>query len=302
MGSLPRTVNACQFAILRSKSCVCLCYNSCVGTLYLVATPIGNLEDISLRALRILGEVTLIAAEDTRRTGKLLAHYQIKTPLISYFEHNKLARGTKILEALEENEVALVSDAGTPSLSDPGYELVQEAIAAGHRVSPIPGASALLSALVASGLPTNTFLFLGYIPRKENARKKMLEELIDEPRTFIFFEVPHRLQESLAALEDVFGAERPIAIGREMTKMHEEILRGSIAEMRTHFKKNAARGELTLVIGGQLDPLSWSAEEVRIEVSNRLRSGLRPSKVASEVAAESGWLRREVYKITQEAK
>lgn len=268
----------------------------------MVATPIGNLEDITLRALRILGEVALIAAEDTRRTGKLLSHYQIKTSLISYFEQNKLARIAKILDELEESDVAIVSDAGTPSLSDPGFELVQAVLAAGHQVSPIPGASALLSALIVSGLPTDAFTFLGYVPRKQTARKKMLEELINERRTLIFFEVPQRLQNSLAVMEDVFGAERPIAIGREMTKMYEEILRGSIAEMRTHFMNIEPRGELTLVIGGQRDSLSWSADQVRIEVGKRLRSGLKPSRVASEVAAESGWLRRDVYKIAQEVK
>ena len=268
----------------------------------MVATPIGNLEDITLRALRILGEVSLIAAEDTRRTGKLLSHYEINTPLISYFEHNKLARIAKILENLEMGAVALVSDAGTPNLSDPGFELVQSVLAAGHLVSPIPGASAPLSALTASGLPSDAFIFLGYIPRKQSARRNMFEGLSSERRTLIFFEAPHRLQSSLAMLEDVFGAGRPIAIGREMTKMHEEILRGSIAEMRTHFGTVKPRGELTLVIGGLREPGSWSEEEVRVEVSNRLRDGLKPSRVASDVAAESGWLRREVYKITQEEK
>jgi 16S rRNA (cytidine1402-2'-O)-methyltransferase len=168
-----------------------------MGILYLVATPIGNLEDISARALRILGEVDLIAAEDTRQTHKLLAHFHINTPLTSYYEHNKLTKLQMVLEALQKGPVALVSDAGTPALNDPGYELVRAALENGHEVSPIPGASAPISALVASGLPTYSFVFLGYLPRKSSERMQLLEQVKDYPHTLIFLEAPHRLLASL---------------------------------------------------------------------------------------------------------
>jgi 16S rRNA (cytidine1402-2'-O)-methyltransferase len=196
-----------------------------MGTLYLVATPIGNLEDITLRALRLLREADLIAAEDTRHTGRLLAHYGIHTPQISYHEHNKLTRLDTVLQALETGNVALVSDAGTPGLSDPGYELVRTAIAHGFTVVPIPGPSALTAALVASGLPSDAFVYLGFLPRRQNDRRRLLHELCDERRTLVAFETAPRLAATLQDIEEILG-ERGIVVARELTKLYEEIWRG----------------------------------------------------------------------------
>ena len=198
-----------------------------MSTLYLVATPIGNLEDISARGLRVLRDVKLIAAEDTRQTNKLLQRYDIHTPSLSYHEHNKLVRLEWVLEALQGGDVALVSDAGTPALNDPGYELVRAVIDAGHVVSPIPGACAPIAALVASGLPTDSFLYLGYLPRKSSERQSLLSSVCDLPYTLIFLEAPHRLLASLEDLQVILG-DRKIALGRELTKLHEEIFRGSL--------------------------------------------------------------------------
>lgn len=194
-----------------------------MGTLYLVATPIGNLEDISLRALRILAEVGLIAAEDTRQTRKLLNHYGISTHAISYHEFNKLSRIDEILEKLAAGDVALVSDAGTPGLNDPGYELVREVLSNGYKVSPLPGPSAPLAALVSSGLPTDAFLYLGYLPRKSSERRQKIKQAAGQPYTLIFLEAPHRIVEALEDLQTILG-DRQAAAARELTKLHEEIV------------------------------------------------------------------------------
>jgi 16S rRNA (cytidine1402-2'-O)-methyltransferase len=271
-----------------------------VGTLYLVATPIGNLEDISQRALRVLREVDLIAAEDTRQTRKLLTRYEIDTPLISYHEHNKLKRKKRLLSALEEGDLALVSDAGTPGLSDPGFLLISAALEAGHPISPIPGPSAPIAALVASGLPSDSFLFLGYLPRKRVERTKLLESLARERRTLIAFEAPHRLRAALEDLGEILGKERPVAVCRELTKLHEEIVRGTISYAYEHFTRHDPRGEFTLVIGGSSSAERWDEEAVRLELNVRLAEGLSPSEAAREVAAVSGWPRREVYRLTME--
>jgi 16S rRNA (cytidine1402-2'-O)-methyltransferase len=271
-----------------------------MGILYLVATPIGNLEDITLRALRVLGEVGTIAAEDTRHTRKLLSHYQIRTPLLSYHEHNKDARKDQILQALEDGDVALVSDAGTPGLSDPGYELVQAALEAEHQVSPIPGASAPIASLVASGLPTDTFVFLGYLPRRAAERRKLLASLTDERRTMIAFEAPHRLLGSLQEMEAQFGAERRTAICRELTKLHEEFLRGTLAELKAHFQSTKPRGEITLVIAGKPSEERWQEPAVLKQLQACLDQGLKPSDAARRVAAQSGWTRQEVYRLSLE--
>jgi 16S rRNA (cytidine1402-2'-O)-methyltransferase len=220
-----------------------------MGTLYLVSTPIGNLEDLSPRALRILQEVRLIAAEDTRVTRKLLAHFGVHTPLTSYFEHNKLAKLDTVLASLVGGDVALVSDAGTPALNDPGYELVQAALEIGHTVCPVPGPSAPIAALVASGLPTDAFLFLGYLPRKPAERRTLLEQVAGYPFTLIFLEAPHRLVEALADLQSALG-DREIAAARELTKVHEEIWRGNLTEARQYFDGKTPRGEFTLVVAG----------------------------------------------------
>ncbi len=270
-----------------------------MGTLYLVATPIGNLEDISLRALRTLREVGLIAAEDTRRTRQLLAHFDISTRLTSYFEHNKLAKLDAILAALEVGAVALVSDAGTPTLSDPGYELVRAALAAGHTVVPIPGPSALLAALSASGLPSDAFVYLGFLPRKAGERRQLLASVAAEPRTLVAFEAPHRLLESLTDIEAVLG-DRPVAVARELTKLHEEIVRAPASQARRHFERQGVLGEVTLVIGGAATA-AWDLERVRAELARLLRSGAPKKEAARLVARTAGWSPRDVYRLATEA-
>jgi len=268
-----------------------------MGTLYLVATPIGNLEDISARALRLLREVRLIAAEDTRQTGKLLSHFKIHTPLTSYYEHNKLAKLDAILEALAQGDVALVSDAGTPALNDPGYELLRAALQAGHNVSPIPGPSAPVAALVASGLPTDAFLYLGYLPRKSSERRRAAKEIAALPYTLIFLETPHRL---LDALDDLLAelGDRPACAARELTKLHEEFVRGPLSLVREHFRQNAPRGEFTLVIGGATSSGQDRWDEVRLEnaLQDSLSRGGPVKEAAGRLAEESGWPRREVYR------
>ncbi len=267
-------------------------------TLYLVATPIGNLEDISARALRTLREVGLIAAEDTRHTGKLLAHFSIRTRLTSYHDHSKQAKLDAVLNALEMHDVALVSDAGTPGINDPGYELVRAALDAGHTVSPIPGPSAPIAALAASGLPTDTFLYLGYLPRKRKARRELLDSVAAHSYTLIFLETPHRL---LVALEDMQTvlSNRQITVARELTKLHEEIFHGTIAAAHAYFTERAPRGEFTLVVAGQTcgTQEKWTEERLRTALAARLTEDKPPSQLAREIAAEAGWGRRAVYRI-----
>lgn len=276
-----------------------------MGILYLVATPIGNLEDISARALRTLREARLIAAEDTRHTRQLLTHFDIHTPLTSYYEHNKLAKLEQILAALAGGDVALVSDAGTPAINDPGYELVKAALAAGHTVSPIPGPSAPIAALAASGLPTDAFLYLGYLPRKPGERRALLQTVAGLPYTLILLETPHRLQEALADLAAVLG-ERPMAAAREMTKLHEEIVRGSVAELQTHFTTHEPRGEFTLVVGGARqeteDRGRWADAQVLAAVREGLADGKPARELATELAKPSGWPRREIYDLINRQK
>jgi len=274
-----------------------LCYNSSVGKLYLVATPIGNLEDITLRALRILQEVNLIAAEDTRRTRKLLRHHGIQTPLISYHEHSKEARLEARLKALAEGDLALVSDAGTPGLSDPVYELVQAALEEGHVVHPIPGPSAPVAALVASGFSSDQFIFLGYLPRRRQERQQLLSALKMELRTAICFEAPHRLYDSLDDMLAAWGGERRVAICRELTKLHEEILRGPLNEIAAQVKAREPRGEYTIVVEGAQGERRWSEAEVRAALADHLRAGLSPSQAARELAYISGWRRQDIYRL-----
>jgi 16S rRNA (cytidine1402-2'-O)-methyltransferase len=271
-----------------------------VGTLYLVSTPIGHLEDITLRALRVLQEAALIASEDTRQTRKLLDRYGLHTRQVSYHEHSPPSRLASLMRALERGDVALVSDAGTPGLSDPGYALVRAAVELGHTVRPIPGASAPLAALVASGLPADAFSFLGYLPRQRAERRRLLEAHAGDGVTLIFFEVPHRLRAAMADLEAVFGADRQAAIGRELTKVHEEIRRGSLAELRRHFAEVEPRGEFTLVIAGAGAAERWGEAQVRAALRERSRQGDPPSRAAREVALVSGWPRSEVYRLTLE--
>lgn len=269
-----------------------------MGTLYLVATPIGNLEDISARARRILGEVGLIAAEDTRQTRKLLTHFDIHTPTTSYYEHNKLSKLDNILAALEAGDVALVSDAGTPALNDPGYELVRAALQAGHMVSPLPGACAPIAALVASGLPTDSFLYLGYLPRKASERRQFIQNIEHLPYTLILLESPHRLVEALADLETILG-DRQMAVARELTKLHEEILRMPIARARRHFDEHPPRGEFTLVVAGNhpQEAEKWSEAHLMLAIMTGLNRDEASAALAARLASESGWERREVYKL-----
>jgi 16S rRNA (cytidine1402-2'-O)-methyltransferase len=220
------------------------------GILYVISTPIGNLEDISLRALRVLREVDLVAAEDTRHTRGLLTHYDIHTQLTSYHDFNKEEKaGVLIQRILEGASVALVSDAGTPTLSDPGYYLITRSIASGITVSPIPGASALLAALAVSGLPTDAFIFEGFLPKKKGARARRLTELSSQRRTLVFFESPHRISAALKEMLVIFG-DRRAALARELTKVHEEVLRGRISELVQRIEEKAIRGEISLVIEG----------------------------------------------------
>jgi len=269
-----------------------------VGTLYLVSTPIGNLEDITLRALRVLKEVSLIAAEDTRRARVLARRYEIDTPITSYFEGNKLTKLGRVLEALEVGDIALISEAGTPGLSDPGYELIRAAIERAIPVVPVPGPSAPITALVVSGLPSDSFVYLGFLPRRRSARRQVLTEVAEERRTLVAFEAPHRLRESLADIEAVFG-DRPLVVCRELTKLHEEVWRGTVAQARTHFGEVEPRGEFTLVIGGAAgEPGRWSEEQVRAALDELLAQGLTRPAAARSVAAVSGWSRAEVYEFS----
>ncbi|HXV97448.1 MAG TPA: 16S rRNA (cytidine(1402)-2'-O)-methyltransferase [Anaerolineae bacterium] len=273
-----------------------------MGTLYLVATPLGNLEDITLRSLRILREVSLIATEDTRTTGQLMKHFEIRCPLVSYYEHNKVTRLERVLEALAEGDVALVSEAGTPLISDPGYELVRAAIERGFKVISIPGPSALTAALPASGLPLDRFLFLGFLPRKAGERRRLLAEVKSQKATLVFFEAPHRLRDTLTDMIDILGADRPVAAGRELTKLHEEIWRGTLAEARREWEQREPRGEFTLVVGGAPPALNWDQAQVKTALSEALAGGGSLTDAARQIAIQSGWGRREIYALAQKLK
>jgi 16S rRNA (cytidine1402-2'-O)-methyltransferase len=234
--------------------------NPTKGTLYVVSTPIGNREDITLRALRILKEVDLIAAEDTRHTSLLLRHFGIQTPLTSYFEGNELKKKEFILHKLRQGlRVALVSDAGTPGISDPGFRLVQTAIEHQIPIVPIPGASAVIAALSVSGLPTDAFIFSGFLPHKMKKRRDLLKELADVRKTLIFYESPHRISETLNDIFDILG-DREMVVTRELTKIYEEVLRGKVSEVRTKIGERKLKGEITLVISGK--PRKKTDEEI----------------------------------------
>jgi 16S rRNA (cytidine1402-2'-O)-methyltransferase len=269
------------------------------GTLYLVATPIGNLEDLTLRALRVLREADLIACEDTRQTGKLLAHFGVDKPMVSYHEHNEAGRTPELVAKLEAGaNIALVSDAGTPLVSDPGYRLVAAAIGAGIPVVPIPGASAVLGALAAAGLPTDAFRFGGFLPAKTGQRKKALERLRDENCTMIFYEAPHRILDALSDVSAVYG-ERPVVVARELTKLHEEFLRGTAEEVRTRLAaRPSVKGEITLLIGkGAPVPADTPVDEAVRELEQK---GVPRMDAIKQVARERGLSKRDVYKqLTQ---
>ena len=269
------------------------------GCLYLVATPIGNLEDITLRALRVLKEADLIACEDTRQTQKLLQHYAIHKEMVSYHAHNELTRAPELVIQLEEGaQVALVSDAGTPVVSDPGHRLVVLCLRHHIPVVPIPGPSAFVAALAASGMPTDEFLFVGFLPSRAGARRKKLDALKSEPRALVLYEAPHRLAETLADAADVLGT-RHAVVAREVTKIHEEFLRGSLPELRDAASKRTPRGEITLLIGPALEgemqaipamPLKQRVEQLEAE------SGLDRKAALKQAARERGLGKREAYK------
>ncbi len=265
-----------------------------MGSLYLVGTPIGNLGDITLRALEVLRRVPLIAAEDTRTTRKLLSHFDIHCPLISYYEHNRIQRQGQILAALASGDVALVSDSGMPSISDPGYHLVRRAIEEGFPVVPVPGPNAAIAALAASGLPTDTFTFVGFLPRQKAQRLERLGELAWLDQTLIFYEAPSRVAASFQDLLEGLG-DRRIAVARELTKMHEEIWRGTLSEAARHFS-DEPRGEFTLVIEGRTEPV-WTEEAVRQGLSRLHDLGLPPADAARDVASMSGWPKSRVYRL-----
>jgi len=262
--------------------------------LYIVATPIGNLEDISLRAVRTLREVKLIAAEDTRRTKQLLATYDIKTPVTSYHEHNKWTKLEYILGCLEGGDVALVCNAGMPGISDPGYELILAANRRGIPVVPIPGPSVVITALVVSGLPTERFIYIGFLPRKAGSRRRLLQSVADESGTIVVLESPHRLRAALNDILLVLG-DRKVAVCRELTKIHEEVFRGTISQAIEHFTQ--PRGEFTLVIEGKGEKEKPQlTEAIERQLHSLRQSGVTAKEAIARVAGETGLSKRELYR------
>lgn len=265
-----------------------------MSTLYVVATPIGNLEDISLRALRILREVKLIAAEDTRKTKRLLNNYDIKTPMTSYYEHNKITKLDYVLDCLGEGDVALVSEAGTPGISDPGYELIKAAWEKDISVVPIPGASAIVSALSVSGLPTDRFTYLGFLPRKSGTRIKLLDSVKIDPGTLIIFESPHRLKDTMNDILEILG-DRNMVVCRELTKIHEELFRGTLREAIDYFIE--PRGEFTLIIEGEKEKKGSQLTKDIVDQLHQMReSGIPAREAIGRISKETGLSRKELYR------
>ncbi|NOY12819.1 MAG: 16S rRNA (cytidine(1402)-2'-O)-methyltransferase [Deltaproteobacteria bacterium] len=270
------------------------------GTLFVVATPIGNLEDMTYRAVRILQQVDLIAAEDTRHSRKLLDHYVIRTPLISYHEHNEQQRSVQLIEKLRAGEsLALISDAGTPCISDPGYRLVSRCRQAGLPVVAVPGPSALIAALSISGLPTDAFRFVGFLPAKSHGRRQLLEQFKDEQQTLAFYEGPHRLLACLQDIVDVCGADRQLSVARELTKRHEELFSGTAAEAIEYYAAGRVRGELVLLLGPapQRQPQGTVKEEL---ARLHAETDLSWKQIVKRVAKEFGLPGSEVYKVSLE--
>ena len=266
-----------------------------MSVLYVVATPIGNLQDITLRALDVLRDVALIAAEDTRTTRKLLTNYDIKTRIASYNDHNMKSRIPMLLEALESADVALVSEAGMPTVSDPGHELIREAIKEGVEVVPIPGASALTTALAASGIPAQQCLFLGFLSRRKGNRRRLLESMKAQPWTLVVFEAPHRLIASLSDILEVLG-DRQIAASRELTKIHEEIFRGTVSQAIAHFGE--PRGEFTLVIAGAPPyQVEVDMDAIKAEIQKLRGRGIKAKEAVATITQSTGVPKKTVYKI-----
>lgn len=275
-------------------------------SLFVVSTPIGNLGDITQRAVQVLREADVVLAEDTRRTSILLRHLDIRTRLVSAHEHNEAGRARSVVEMLREGKrVALVSDAGTPLLSDPGARIVAEVVQAGFAVIPIPGASALLAALVASGMEADTFTFLGFPPRKGPERAEVLEEIASSPRTSVLYESPNRVAKLLADLAEACGAERRVAVGRELTKLHEEMVRGTLAEAAAHFAAGEVLGEIVVVVAGR--PRDEQADVAVDALAGEslakalMAQGQSPSAIAKELRRRLGISRNDAYRIAQEA-
>jgi 16S rRNA (cytidine1402-2'-O)-methyltransferase len=266
------------------------------GMLYIVATPIGNLEDITLRALRVLKEVDVIAAEDTRHTQILLSHHDIHTPLTSYHEHNEKTKAQDLVARLARGQnIALVSDAGTPAISDPGFRLVVQAIRAGVRIIPIPGASALTAVLSATGLPTDRFVFEGFLPAKKKQRRERLQILRDEIRTLIFYEAPHRLRDTLEDIHELLG-NREAVLAREVSKIHEEFLRGPISELVRALGGNV-RGEVTLIISGSAGESRANEDLLKAEIRELKSKGLRVKEIAEVLGEKFGYPKKDIYRL-----
>jgi len=272
------------------------------GSLYIVGTPLGNLEDMSFRAVRILQSVDLIAAEDTRHTAKLLRHYQIKTPQVSYHEHNLRTRTPELLQRLGQGQtLALVTDAGMPGISDPGYDLVQACAAAAIPVVPVPGPTAAIAALSASGLPTDRFVFEGFLPAKGAARRQRLEALQAELRTMILYEAPHRLRSTLQDLAGVLGSDRSITLARELTKLHEEFWRGTLGAAIAHYRERSPQGEFTLVIAGaNPEQPQLSEATLKGELLSLIQQGVSRSQASRQLAQQTSLSRRQIYQLALE--
>ena len=272
------------------------------GILYIVATPIGNLEDTTLRALRVLKEVDVVAAEDTRHTQILLSHYDIHTPLTSYHEHNEKTKSQELVKRLAQGQnIALVSDAGTPAISDPGFRLGVQAIRAGVRIIPIPGASALTAVLSASGLPTDRFVFEAFLPAKKRQRRERLQTLRDETRTLIFYEAPHRLKDTLDDIHELLG-NREAVLAREVSKVHEEFLRGPVSELVRALGSGEIRGEVTLIISGSSGAPRVNEDRLQAEIRELKGRGLRVKEIAEVLGEKFGYPKKEIYRLALHGK
>jgi 16S rRNA (cytidine1402-2'-O)-methyltransferase len=270
------------------------------GTLYVVGTPIGNLEDMTFRAVSVLQQVDLIAAEDTRHTGKLLQHFQVKTPQISHHEHNRVIRVPELVQKLQQGtSIAVVTDAGMPGVSDPGYELVKACAVAGIPVVPIPGVTAVVTAIAASGLPSDRFTFEGFLPAKEKERLSVLTRLQNETRTMVFYESPHRLREALAAMALVWGSDREMTIARELTKLHEEFWRGDLAGAMLDYQSREPKGEYTLVVAGTIVPeIIMTDGDIQLALQQLLGEGMSRSAASKQLAQEFNLSKRDVYQVS----
>ncbi|WEG12746.1 16S rRNA (cytidine(1402)-2'-O)-methyltransferase [Pullulanibacillus sp. KACC 23026] len=273
------------------------------GCLYLIPTPIGNLEDLTFRALRLLKEVHVVAAEDTRQTRKLFNHFEIATPLVSYHEHNKRTSGEKLIERMKSGEkVGLVTDAGTPGISDPGQDLVQLCVEESVPVIPLPGACAATTALIASGLSTDHFLFYGFLPRQKKDRQKALEELQNQPYTLIFYEAPHRLKETISAMASTFGS-RPVALARELTKRYESFVRGAFADLHDWLRTHEVKGECCIIVEGNQAPIVeeeqpfWEEMSALDHIKFYIKKGMDKKDAIKMTAADRGLPKREVYNL-----